>query len=171
MSGCRSGGGRPPIPQHPPFAEAQVTGVGGRDAPTAQPQPRRTSRTGPPGQAQSPPPPPPPHTHLHSAEEVQKVIPAVGLPDHLLNEECPLNERGQKGRPEVVHRSLIPRHRPQAAALLHAHLSGNSGEDRDALETGGGGRQPPSPSGAPSLCQAFVSLTASASFDGICNRQ
>ena len=30
---------------------------------------------------------------------------------------------------------------------------------------------PPPPSRAPSLCQATVSLTPSASFNGICNRQ
>ena len=40
--------------------------------------------------------------------------------------------------------------------------------DRDALE---GGEVPPPPSRAPSLCPATVSLTASASFNGMCNRQ
>ena len=39
---------------------------------------------------------------------------------------------------------------------------------RDALE---GGEVPPPPFRAPSLCPATVPLTASASFNGICNRQ
>ena len=39
---------------------------------------------------------------------------------------------------------------------------------RDALE---GGEVPPPPFGAPSLCPATVSLTPSASLNGICNRQ
>ena len=43
------------------------------------------------------------------------------------------------------------------------------GAGRDALE---GGKVPPSPpSRAPSLCAATVSLTPSAGFNGICNRQ
>ena len=39
---------------------------------------------------------------------------------------------------------------------------------RDALEVG---EPPPPPCSAPSLCPARVPLTASASFNGICNRQ
>ena len=34
-----------------------------------------------------------------------------------------------------------------------------------------GGRYPPPPSRAPSLCPATVPLTPSAGFNGICNRQ
>ena len=44
----------------------------------------------------------------------------------------------------------------------------SSSSSRDALE-GGGGNRPPSR--APSLCAATVSMTASASFNGSCNRQ
>ena len=43
------------------------------------------------------------------------------------------------------------------------------GGGRNALE--GGGAPPPPPSRAPSLCPATVPLTASASFNGIRNRQ
>ena len=43
------------------------------------------------------------------------------------------------------------------------------GTGRDASERGE--VIPPPPSKAPSLCPATVSLTASASFNGICNRQ
>ena len=52
------------------------------------------------------------------------------------------------------------------------HLSANNPRlyPRDALE-GGGGTPPPRPSRACSLCPATVSLTASAGFNGICNRQ
>ena len=42
-------------------------------------------------------------------------------------------------------------------------------DPRDALERGGGRGDPPLR--PPSLCPGTVSLTASASFNGICNRQ
>ena len=42
-------------------------------------------------------------------------------------------------------------------------------QERDAVE--GGEVTPPPPLGAPSLRLATVSLTANASFNGICNRQ
>ena len=51
---------------------------------------------------------------------------------------------------------------PEAGAGVWSTAKG-----RDALE---GGRVPPPPSRASSLCPATVPLTASAAFNGICNR-
>ena len=42
---------------------------------------------------------------------------------------------------------------------------------KGCIRGGGGGGTPPSTRRAPSLCPATVSLTASAGFSGICNRQ
>ena len=50
-----------------------------------------------------------------------------------------------------------------SSALIMDYVTG-----RDALEGAG---VPPPPSRAPSLCPATVSLTPSASLNGICNRQ
>ena len=88
----------------------------------------------------------------------------------VLERQLPHPSACRPGRPP-----LAPRCRVREAQLLHpcarctcARAHSANPPPRDALE---GGEVAPTPSRAPSPCPATVSLTPSAAFNGICNRQ